>query len=132
MVFCDRKKRKLLLTDPDLESWTEFITVMFKDKKNGEKNNSNSQHRTDDPILCPCRGYARAVQRVVITVSGWTPDTLLCTVRTGMTMTHITNKFTLKVLCHTCSIYGGEQTFGFALSEIGNKSLCSGATWLYF
>jgi hypothetical protein len=106
--------------------------VCFEEQKSGVKDDSRSQRRTNDPLLCPCRWLGRAVRRVIITVPDWTGDTLLCTVRSRTTFSTINNTFTKRLLRHTCQIYRGHATFGFHPHEIGNRSIRSGAAMALF
>jgi hypothetical protein len=106
--------------------------VTFEDQKNAIKNDSRSQRRTTDHLLCPGRRFGRAVRRIVETVPNWTEDTLLCTVRSAGKTHTINNKFTKRVLCHTCQLYRGHETFGFHPHEIGNRSIRSGAAMALF
>ena len=117
---------------PRLERIAEYVTVTFEDQKNGIKMDSRSQRRTGDRKLCPTFRLGRAVRRIVSTVPDWSPDTLLCTIRSGDKNQQITNTFTKRLLRHTCHIYGGHKTFGFHPREIGNRSIRSGAAMALF
>jgi hypothetical protein len=44
----------------------------------------------------------------------------------------ISNTFTKKTLCTTCTLFGSKATFGFEPHEIGSKSICSGAAMALF
>lgn len=131
LLFRDARKRPLPLTHPHLPTVMEYCTVTFEDQKNGLKMDKRTHRRSLDPILCPSR-LARAVQRVIAFVPNWSLDTPLCSVA-GLTSTKlITQSFTLRLLRHTCRVFGGASTFGFTPREIGNKSLRSGAAMALF
>ena len=131
LVFRDWRKKIIPHTDPKLAAKMEYCTVCFEDQKNGMKQDSRTQRRTRDPLLCPSR-LARAVRRVVTTVPNWSADTHLCSLHLNHNTHTISQAFTLKLLRHTCKTFGGRETFGFDAHEIGNKSLRSGAAMALF
>ena len=88
--------------------------------------------RTRDSVLCPCICLAHAVFRVLLTIPRANPNTHLCSIYINTTSGVITNSFTKKFLRKTCLSFGGKATFGFSTSEIGNKSLRSGAAMSLF
>jgi hypothetical protein len=51
VTFSDR--RKCILPFPCNVSDAEYVTITFKDQKNGKKMDVRTQQRTGDPILCP-------------------------------------------------------------------------------
>jgi hypothetical protein len=128
----DKQLRELPLTHLRLDAVAEYVTVCFEEQKSGVKDDSRSQRRTNNPLICPCWRLGRAVRRVISTVSDWTGDTLLCTVQSRTTSNTINNTFTKRLLRHTCQIYGGHATFGFHPHEIGNRSVRSGAAMALF
>ena len=84
------------------------------------------------PILCPCKRLVRAVQRILHTHPDCTPNTYLCSVCIDNKQYRLTNTFTRNLMRHACTLFGGKATFGFSASEIGNKSLRSGAAMTLF
>jgi hypothetical protein len=117
---------------PDLLTLSEFITVTFVDQKNGTKMDSRTQRRTQDPQLCPVIRYGTQVQRILRTVPRYSGSTTINTIASQGRVALITNTYILNTLRKTCSTFGGKSTFGFEPSEIGNKSIRSGAAMALF
>jgi hypothetical protein len=131
-VFRTASRRVLLHSDPKLLHHAEYVTIVFEDQKNGKKMDARTHSRSGHKFLCPVLRWGSAVQRIIATIPGWNEQTTLCsTVIDGQTI-EIGNDFVRKLLRHTCSIFGGFQTFGFHPNEIGNKSLRSGAAMSLF
>ena len=132
IVFRTKDKVVIRHDSPNLLDLGEFVTVKFKDQKNGKKMDMRTQRRTGDPILCPLLRWGSAVQRIIRTVPDYDDETPLCSVRLNDKTQLVTNSFVLKLLRTTCSVYGGKDTFGFEPHEIGNKSIRSGAAMALF
>jgi hypothetical protein len=134
IVFRDQSRRVLLHTDDSLLTRAEFVTVTWRNQKNGKRMDSRTQRRTLDRLLCPANRLGRAVQRVLHSVPNATPHTLLCALYNSTTQqtTHLQDEFTLNLLRSTCAMFGGKSTFGFQPHEIGNRSIRSGAAMALF
>jgi hypothetical protein len=132
IVFRTRSRRVLQHTDPDLLSLTEFVTIIFEDQKNGKKMDARTQRRTGHRFLCPVLRWASAVQRIINTIPDYNDQTNLCSVLLSGEVLDISNSFVLKLLRHTCTLYGGFSSFGFHPHEIGNRSIRSGAAMALF
>ena len=130
--FRTASKQTVPHTDPDLIARSTYVTVTFRDQKNGDKMDSRTQVKTGDPVLCPILRLGGAVKRIMNTVPNFNDRTPLCTVRLNGKNKLITEDFTLKLLRSTCKLFGGKETFGFDSHEIGNKSLRSGAAMALF
>jgi hypothetical protein len=134
IVFRDENSRILPHSDRMLLHRAEFVTVTWRNQKNGKRMDSRTQRRTRDPLLCPCLRLGRGVQRVLNTVPHANTHTLLCALynTTNKNTTHINDEFTLNLLRTTCAMFGGKPTFGFHPHEIGNRSIRSGAAMALF
>jgi hypothetical protein len=134
IIFRDRYRKIILHDDPRLLERYEFVTVTWRNQKNGKRLDSRTQRRTDDPSLCPGLRLGRAVQRVIRTVPNTTPHTLVCALYNTTTkqINHLQDEFTLNLLRSTCAMFGGKSTFGFHPHEIGNRSIRSGAAMALF
>jgi hypothetical protein len=109
------------------------VTVTFADQKNGQKHDKRTHQRTRDPVLCPVArlvSLVRRIRRTIPTFDGLTP---ICAYRSpkGDTL-NITATYLRKTLRTVCNIGGGEPTFGFTASEIGTRSIRSGAAMSLF
>jgi hypothetical protein len=134
IIFRDSARKIIPHSDPSLLQRVEFVTVTWRNQKNGKRLDSRTQRRTHDPLLCPAFRLGRVVQRVLLTVPGVTERTLLCTLYNKDTKqtTHLQDEFTLNLLRSTCAMFGGKSTFGFNPHEIGNRSIRSGAAMALF
>jgi hypothetical protein len=133
-VFRNRARRIIPHNDKHLLEQAEFVTVTWRNQKNGKRLDSRTQRRTLDPLLCPTLRLGRAVQRVLHNVPEPTTYTLLCALynKTTKQTTHLQDEFTLNLLRSTCAMFGGQTTFGFHPHEIGNRSIRSGAAMALF
>jgi hypothetical protein len=133
LVFRDQRRRIIPHDDPQLLPRSEFVTLTWRDQKNGMRMDSRTQRRTRDPLLCPTSRFGRAVQRVHQCVPNPPPTTLLCTISdTAGSTSLLTDQFTLDLIRQTCAMFGGKSTFGFHPHEVGNRSLRSGAAMALF
>lgn len=134
LVF--RTKAKTKITKPSLAAMesAEFVSVTFRDQKNGNRFDTRTQRRTADPSLCPVRRFLRVVLRIRKFVPHSTANTLLCTLFDDRSQHdyQLSDTFTLQLLRSCCTRFGGTQTFGFDQSQIGNRSLRSGAAMSLF
>jgi hypothetical protein len=107
------------------------VTLTFADQSK-TKNDKRTQTNSGDPVLDPVRCLASIVKRILATV----PDA--CGTTTINTMCFDNDTFLLSStylrdqLRHSCTIMGESATFGFDASEIGTKSLRSGAAMALF
>ena len=133
VVFRASNRRVIPRSHPNLPSLVHFISLTWRDQKNGLRMDTRTQRIANDPVLCPSR-LAKAVQRILSFVPEANEDTLLCTHRLPHTAkpSFVTDDFTLKLLRNTCTTFGGKDTFGFTASEIGNRSIRSGAAMALF
>jgi hypothetical protein len=132
IVFRTASKKLIEPTDPGLLSTAEYVTITFVDQKNRKKMDCRTQQRTGHAFLCPVLRYGSAVQRIHRLVPNWTSTMTVNTLRVNNTNLKITNSFVRKLLRTTCQTFGGRATFGFDHTEIGNKSLRSGAAMALF
>ena len=130
VTFLDREKREIPHDHPGL-TLAVFVTFLFADQKNGEKNDRRTQERTDDPVLCPVRRAASLIERIRRLVPEFTGATTINTYvhqsRTKLATLQIASGYLRNQLRHTCTILGGRQMFGFDRMDIGTKSIRSGA-----
>jgi hypothetical protein len=129
VVFRDDRKRVVSHKDAELNSKAQYVSITFKDQKNGHKMETRTQSRSGDRMLCPVRSFARAAV-CCRQIPAADEDTPLCCV--GQKDILVSSEFTKKLLRDTCQIYGGAETFGFEAAEIGNHSLRSGAAMALF
>jgi hypothetical protein len=132
IVFRTRSRRVLQLSDPDLLSLADYVTVVFEDQKNGKKMDARTQRRSGHRFLCPVLRWGSAVKRIISTIPDWTKQTTMCSVALDGETLEISNAFVRNLLRHTCSLFGGFTSFGFHPHEIGNRSIRSGAAMSLF
>jgi hypothetical protein len=111
---------------------TEFVTIVFQDQKNGKKMDACTQCQSGHRFLCPVLRWTSAVQYIINTIPNYNDQTNLCSVLLNGEVLNISSSFVLKLLRHTCTLYGGFLTFGFHPHKIGNRSIQSGAAIALF
>jgi hypothetical protein len=134
LVFRDWRRKIIPHSALNLHLVAELVTVTWRNQFNGNRMDSCTQRGTRYPLLCPCVRLARCVTRVLTTVPGAAPHSILCSLSntTTNTTTYIHDEFTLNLLRITCTMFGGKTTFGFNPHEIGNQSIRSGAAMALF
>jgi hypothetical protein len=131
LIFRD-KHRKLIPIRSNAILSAEYITVIFRDQKSGKKWEARSQQRTDNPILCPVRRWATVAQRLL--TMGFPLSTQVYTTTTDRkgAIVKLTSTYVKTALRIACTLLGGKAEFGFDASEIGSKSIRSGAAMALF
>jgi len=128
VVFRGADRNKVIpISHKRLVELSHYVSVTFVAQKNGLKEDSRSQSRTTDPILCPVRRLASAVKRIYQNDPFAPLSTKLCSFGSGSTRITVTQSFMLHNIRFVCTLCGGKDAFGFSAEEIGNKSLRSGA-----
>jgi hypothetical protein len=132
VLFRDRGKHIVPRAALDLLLRAEYVTITFVNQKNGKKMDLRTQRRTGDPVLCPVLRYGSVIQRILRQNPLASIDTKINTIHIGDKIGTITNDYVRELLRTTCSNFGGKTAFGYAASEIGNKSIRSGAAMSLF
>jgi hypothetical protein len=131
LVFRDALKRVIPHSHPGLVT-AEYVTPMFEDQKNGDKNDKRTQRRTLHVDLCPVKRSASLVGRIICLVPGYNDETTLNTVNIDGVPVRLTQEFLRDQLRATCTAGGGKAVFGFDSTEIGTRSIRSGAAMSLF
>jgi len=129
VVFRDKNSRLVKHNDPSLRSKAMFVTVCFVDQKNGTKMEKRSQRRSGIKTLCPVEAWVSVISRIQKEIApiqsvGSMP---VCTYMDGGRMFEVESTKVLQLLRRTCAIYDGENKYGISESEIGTRSIRSGA-----
>ncbi len=119
------KDGRLISTPSKNLEFADSVAVTFEMQKNDNKHETVIHGRTDDPILCPVKQWARLVNRVW-TYPGTTEETPVCTVWRHDRREQITSRQVTVSLRAACATIGSAQ-LGFEPEEIGTHSLRSGA-----
>ena len=131
VVFRDKESRLVKHDDPRLRSKAMFVTVCFVDQKNGTKMEKRSQRRSGIKILCPVEAWVSVISRLqkeIAPIRGVVLGAMpVCTYREGGRMFEVEAKQVLQLLRQTCAINDGENKYGISESEIGTRSIRSGA-----
>jgi len=132
LEFRDRKRKIVPHSHPRLTRHSKFVTITFEDQKNKLKFDKRTQQRTNNPFLCPVKRWGSAVKRILSTIPTANGNTPICSFNDLGRHKVVTSSFTRNLLRSTCEKFGGKPKFGFAPSEIGNKSVRSGAAMSLF
>ena len=130
VTFRDKKKKLIPNTSSKIFT-AEYVTIIFRDQKNGRKIEARTMRGTGETILCPILRWASIVDRLLrhnahqSSEVYWLPTT-------GKRRHAITTKFFADTLKSTCSVLGGHAVFGFGPDDIGSKSIRSGAAMALF
>jgi hypothetical protein len=108
------------------------VTITFEDQKNKKKMDSRTHQQTGDAILCPSKILASLVKRIYKAVPGATGDTPINTVHIDGKTYGVSQEFLRIQLRLACELGGGKDVFGFDATEIGTRSLRSGAAMALF
>ena len=133
ITFFTSNRKRIKHSDPLLAEKAEYVRVKFEDQKNGEKSEFRSQRRTNDNSLCPVIRFVRVVKRIRKFIPRYNKHTPLCSIRdTELKAKRINQDYTKRLLRKACKLGGGQKVFGFHPSQIGNKSIRSGAAMALF
>lgn len=127
IIFRDQANRELDQHTGDLTT-ARRVTVTFENQKNGLKNDRRTHERTGDLVMCPVLRLASLVRRIllrVIPLAG--PDTPVSTMCSGKEQTTVKAQTLRMHLRRACTLGGGKAVFGYAASDIGTRSIRSGA-----
>ena len=132
IVFRDKSNNEIPHTSQTLAQTAERVTVTFEDQKNGTKMDRRTHQRTPDPVLCPVKTLVSLINRIYRRIPNANDDLTLDSTRLVNRITRITSTMIRNYLRSTCTILGGRATFGFDATELGTKSLRSGAAMSLF
>jgi hypothetical protein len=130
IFLLDKDHRETPQDHPGI-SLAAWVTLLFANQKNRNKNPRRTQKRTGDPVLCPvCRAASpiEGIRRFVVgflgsaTINAHTHQSCQ-----GLVTLQLASGFLWSQLQHTCSTLGGKQVFGFDKMDIGTKSIWPGA-----
>jgi hypothetical protein len=131
VLFRDSDNHEIEHASPHLGA-AERVTLTFEDQKNGLKMDRRTHQRTGDPVLCPVRSLASLVARIYRRVPSASPDTTINTMFLHAQETKATSASLRTFIRSTCTLGGGKSAFGYSPSEIGTKSIRSGAAMSLF
>jgi hypothetical protein len=132
VVFRDAAHREIDHRSPDFLKKAERVTITFEDQKNGTKMDRRTHQRTSDPVLCPVKCAAALVTRIYKRVPDVSPDTTLDSMFLATRTCRVTGDLIRQHLRSSCTVLGGKEVFGYSATEIGTKSLRSGAAMSLF
>ena len=127
IVFRDANDQIIDNSGGQRRSQATRVTLTFEDQKNGNKMERRTHQRTDDLVLCPVKRIASLVDRIYRLVPTANPDTPINATYVNGKQGQISSTALRKYLRSTCTAGGGRQVFGFASTEIGTRSIRSGA-----
>lgn len=127
ITFRDTSHKELDHGTKNLQS-ARRVTVTFENQKNGLKNDRRTHEKTGDPVMCPVLRLASLVERVRRNVPLAGSDTPVNSTYTDHSRhSQITGATLRRHLRSACTLGGGRATFGYDASDIGTRSLRSGA-----
>jgi hypothetical protein len=130
VTFRDIQKRLVPHTSPSIFR-AEYVTLVFRDQKNGRKLEARTMRRTGEFVLCPILRWASIVDRLRRHKFTSTTEVFWFGPPTARRHT-ITIKYLADTMKTTCRVLGGQAEFGFGPDDIGAKSIRSGAAMALF
>ena len=128
IVFRDQHSRVVAQGDPKLDEKAMFVTICFTDQKNGTKMERRSHRKTGQETLCPVKSWARVVQSVRSQIRTREDDSIpVCVYREGQSAKEIRSSQVLQLIRESCEFHDGENRYGIKASELGTRSIRSGA-----
>ena len=128
IVFRDQHSRVVAQGDPKLDEKAMFVTICFTDQKNGTKMERRSHRKTGQETLCPVKSWARVIQRVRSQIRTSEDDSIpVCVYREGQSAKEIRSSQVLQLIRESCEFHDGENRYGIKASELGTRSIRSGA-----
>ena len=127
----DEMRSPIEPTHPDFLSRAFFVCITFVAQKNGEKYQTRTQSRTNDPLLCPVRLWGRIIRRILLyrpdapadtPVNCWFDPAVAAKGKTPKPR-FIRAEDTIEILRETCDSGGGTARFGYRPLDIGTHSL---------
>jgi hypothetical protein len=131
VTFRDKSNCIIPHTSALLES-AYRVTLTFADQKNKTKNDKRTHKNSGDTVLNPVRCLASLVKRILANVPGACGTTTINTMCLEDDTFLLSSSYLRDQLRHSCTLMGASATFGFDATEIGTKSLRSGAAMALF
>jgi hypothetical protein len=126
VIFRDQANRELDHNTGDLTT-ARRVTVTFENQKNGLKNDRRTHEKTGDLVMCPVLRLASLVQRILRIMPLAGRDTPVSTTCGGTEPTTIKAETLRMHLRLACTLGGDKAVFGYSASDIGTRSIRSGA-----
>jgi hypothetical protein len=120
------KGRRLLPYNSLLLHMADCVTVNFEFQKRDDRDEDVTQHRSDDPILCPVRVWATVVRRILAIDGATTECTLNTYANSAGKLCQLSSKTVLAKLRAVVQCMGKDR-LGYGPEEIGTHSIRSGA-----
>ena len=128
VVFRDQDSLIVDQRNPKLGDEAMFVTICFSDQKNGTKMERRSHRKTGQEVMCPVKSWARVVQRVRFQFSTRDDDKIpVCAYKEGNRAREIGSSQVILLLRSSCDSHDGENRYGIKGSELGTRSIRSGA-----
>ena len=103
---------------------SDSVSITFETQKNEEKNETVTQERTDDPILCPVKSFAKRIHQIR-SHKNTTSSTPINTVKINGRLYQISSKDNINFLRKSVNSMD-TKLLGFEAHEIGTHSIRSG------
>ena len=128
VVFRDQDSLVVDQRNPKLGDEAMFVTICFSDQKNGTKMERRSHKKMGQEILCPVRSWARVVQRIRCQFRTQDNNKIpVCAYKEGDRAKEICSAQVIQLLRSSCNFHDGENRYGINVSELGTRSIRSGA-----
>ena len=138
VTFRDKERNEVPHSDAQLGLKAAFVTICFVDQKNGTKMERRSQRRSGVRGLCPVEAWAAVIQRIERQFPGISDkkDLPVCSYRSDTSENNsnnsnsrheVSSERVRELLRSTCQVFDGVNQYGISASEVGTRSIRSGA-----
>jgi hypothetical protein len=126
--FTSRTYKILDPYNDDLMQHAFYVSVTFEQQKNNVKNETRTQQRNEDNVLCPVRAWAYTITRILSHPQHNTDSTVNCYFdpNASVPTQYFTQKHLNQFLRHTVNLKPADY-FGYDHKQIGTHSVRSGA-----
>ena len=129
IIFRDADSKQVDHDDPQLSQKAMFVTVCFVSQKNGTKMEKRSQRRSGVKGLCPVEAWTSVIERLRddFPMDHRWSSRPVCSYKDGRRNAEVQASHVLNLLQTTCRVNDGKNKYGIDVSEIGTRSIRSGA-----
>jgi hypothetical protein len=133
--FYDLAKAIIPHSDPNLSGLAHFVSVTFESQKSDKKNETRTQQRTNDPVLCPVRVWARIITRILSSPQAASHSPVNFYYDPSKDLTKRSRAITansIKLYLRTTARIHGASNTGYPPDNVGTHSIRSGAAMALF
>jgi hypothetical protein len=129
IIFREADSKSVGHDDPQLSQKVMIVTVCFVNQKNRTKMEKHSQRRSGVKGLCPVEAWTSVIESLCTDFPmdhRWKSRTV-CSYKDGRRNAEVQASHVLNLLQTSCQVHDCKNKYGIHASEIGTRSIQSGA-----